>query len=334
MENELIVNQLRSLGILQTCEVLKLGMPTRLPYKDLIETLAPIIAKIPSTLVSSTEQITLVACILHAFEVKRELYKLGRTRIFFRAGQFELIERILQATREGFKEKQGELIKKITEAANFRKQAEKMIVDLTAVIAKKQQEITHAHERVKTAIDQINNSPARQVQVPSDLADLLLNCERMFSMAKALNEEVTGRGTEAVAACSKVLPQLGPNGQNFINVINKSLDTLHNRILRISSRHLRTVTRFDALLGRNDRVKDVANSLEDVLNDTQSLLAKRTTALSRSGMAAHDVTSRGVDVGIRLVKGIFAAEMKTLEEITRDTNQRPSSWPTGNAASS
>lgn len=39
---------------------------------------------------------TFVSCVLWAFGVPEDAYKLGRTRVFFRAGQLQHIQQILQ----------------------------------------------------------------------------------------------------------------------------------------------------------------------------------------------------------------------------------------------
>jgi hypothetical protein len=256
-----------------------MGMPTRLPYKDLTDALSPVISRLPESLVKSTEQITLIACILWAFDVKNDLYKLGRTRVFFRAGQFELIDRILQSAKDGFGNKVEELVQKIHQAAGFRKQADKMVHDLNAVVETKQREVLAAHQKVGLAIEQINNAPVREIQVPPDLAELLLNCDRLLTMSKSLLEEATTKGNLTVTACNKVIDQLDSNGQALVKKITKDLDSINSRYVKVSSKHIRTMTRFDALLGHHDRVREVANSLEDVLVVTQGLLTKATSRI-------------------------------------------------------
>jgi hypothetical protein len=98
-------------------------------------------------------------------------------------------------------------------------------------------------------------------------------------MSKSLLEEATTKGNLTVTACNKVIDQLDSNGQALVKKITKDLDSINSRYVKVSSKHIRTMTRFDALLGHHDRVREVANSLEDVLVVTQGLLTKATSRI-------------------------------------------------------
>ncbi|CAM9169756.1 unnamed protein product [Laminaria digitata] len=96
-DNRYVVDQLQCLGILQTCEVLKVGMPTRVTYTELKEVLGDNAAE-AETLFKGEPESALVAAILWAFEVPSEAFRLGRTRVFFRAGQISILQEILNET--------------------------------------------------------------------------------------------------------------------------------------------------------------------------------------------------------------------------------------------
>ena len=83
--------QLRALGILAACEVLKVGYPTRIKYDDVIR-------KIPETtlhLLRDEPKETVVAVALAAFDVPVDAYRLGKTRVFFPASALSFINAIL-----------------------------------------------------------------------------------------------------------------------------------------------------------------------------------------------------------------------------------------------
>ncbi|CAM9144262.1 unnamed protein product [Ectocarpus sp. 12 AP-2014] len=95
--NRYVVEQLQCLGILQTCEVLKVGMPTRVTYTELKEVLGENAAQ-AEKLFEGEPETALIAGILWAFEVPSEVFRLGRTRVFFRAGQISTLQKILNET--------------------------------------------------------------------------------------------------------------------------------------------------------------------------------------------------------------------------------------------
>jgi len=78
-----VVDQLRCLGILATCEVLKAGMPTRVTYKELRGALAGLPKQTLGLFEGQPEEV-LIAASMWAFEVPADAYQLGRTRVFFK----------------------------------------------------------------------------------------------------------------------------------------------------------------------------------------------------------------------------------------------------------
>ncbi|CAM9718264.1 unnamed protein product, partial [Hapterophycus canaliculatus] len=87
-----VVEQLQCLGILQTCEVLKVGMPTRVTYKELKE----VIHATPWLAVA--DFVVFSDVLVARTQVPSEAFRLGKTRVFFRAGQISTLQRILNET--------------------------------------------------------------------------------------------------------------------------------------------------------------------------------------------------------------------------------------------
>lgn len=82
--------QLRCSGMMEALELMQAGFPTRAPYKELASRYRPIM---PPT-VARLADATFVEAILSALEMRRDKFKLGITRVFFRAGQLAFLERL------------------------------------------------------------------------------------------------------------------------------------------------------------------------------------------------------------------------------------------------
>ncbi|CAM9355556.1 unnamed protein product [Discosporangium mesarthrocarpum] len=117
--NKYVVEQLQCLGILQTCEVLKVGMPTRVTYAELKEVLGAQAAD-AEKLFKGEPETALIAAILWAFEVPSESFRLGKTRVFFKAGQISTLEKIL---RDSSAEKGAWVFSRLEEALANRHKA-------------------------------------------------------------------------------------------------------------------------------------------------------------------------------------------------------------------
>ncbi|EOD06811.1 hypothetical protein EMIHUDRAFT_106740 [Emiliania huxleyi CCMP1516] len=78
------VTQLRHTGMLQCCELLKHGFPTRISYTEVVERYAPHLPPDVGRLRLPPRDFA--AAVAYGFGVQRDLYQLGATRLFFRAG--------------------------------------------------------------------------------------------------------------------------------------------------------------------------------------------------------------------------------------------------------
>lgn len=83
--------QLRALGMLAACEVLRVGLPTRVRYHDILEKL-PESARL---LLAEESKQTMVTCVLTAFDMPVDCYRLGKTRVFFPASSLSVIQNML-----------------------------------------------------------------------------------------------------------------------------------------------------------------------------------------------------------------------------------------------
>ena len=95
-----VVDQLRCLGILATCEVLKAGMPTRVTYQELRTALANLPRSTLDLFTGQPEEV-MIAASMWAFEVPADAYQLGRTRVFFKAGEISRVERMIKVDLSG-----------------------------------------------------------------------------------------------------------------------------------------------------------------------------------------------------------------------------------------
>ena len=94
-ENQYVVTQLRHTGLLQCCELLKHGYPTRIAFSEVAQRYTPILppAVVNLPCLKDNERL-LTSAVLYGFEVPEHLYQLGTTRLFFRAGGVAALDEI------------------------------------------------------------------------------------------------------------------------------------------------------------------------------------------------------------------------------------------------
>jgi myosin heavy subunit len=100
LDRQYTVDQLRWMGVVQTCEILKVGLPTRLPYAQIDNLYRPRLPPSTSHLFRHQDGRALVAAALWAHgwdaDPDHRKYRLGRTKAFFESGQMDRLEQLLR----------------------------------------------------------------------------------------------------------------------------------------------------------------------------------------------------------------------------------------------
>jgi tetratricopeptide (TPR) repeat protein len=95
-----VVTQLRALGLISTCEVLRGGLPTRVDYAMIKEQIKPALPKSVLNLFERHGDKRFVAATLSVFNVPIDSYKLGMTKLFFRTGKISVLRDLLDQAKK------------------------------------------------------------------------------------------------------------------------------------------------------------------------------------------------------------------------------------------
>ncbi|OQS02856.1 myosin [Thraustotheca clavata] len=95
-DNGYVVDQLRCTGMLATCELLKVGLPTRVSYEEICRIYKPVLPANVTPMFALYNDRTFTEAVLWAFRVDPDAYRLGRTRVFFKTGKIALLDALLK----------------------------------------------------------------------------------------------------------------------------------------------------------------------------------------------------------------------------------------------
>jgi len=95
-ENQCVVDQLRCLGVVQTCEVLQAGMPTRIKMTELEQMYRPLLPDKLQRILRNISEHGFVRAVMWAFQIPLDSYKIGKTRVFFRVGKIALLKELTE----------------------------------------------------------------------------------------------------------------------------------------------------------------------------------------------------------------------------------------------
>lgn len=89
-----VVEQLRCSGTVQACEVLRVGLPTRILYAEVVDVYKSLL---PIDMFQKFEfnDKLFTQAILWSYDFPTSAYRLGDTRLFFRTGKIDLLDRLL-----------------------------------------------------------------------------------------------------------------------------------------------------------------------------------------------------------------------------------------------
>ncbi|TMW59461.1 hypothetical protein Poli38472_004530 [Pythium oligandrum] len=91
-----VVDQLRCSGMLATCELLKVGLPTRVSYEEICRIYKPVLPPSITPLFAPYNDRTFTEAVLWSFRVDPDAYRLGRTKVFFKTGKIALLDALLK----------------------------------------------------------------------------------------------------------------------------------------------------------------------------------------------------------------------------------------------
>ncbi|CAH0518341.1 unnamed protein product [Peronospora belbahrii] len=89
-----VVDQLRCSGTVQACEVLRVGLPTRILYAEVVDVYRNLLPYKVFCRFDSNDKLFTQA-ILWAYDFPTAAYRLGDTRLFFRTGKIDLLDKLL-----------------------------------------------------------------------------------------------------------------------------------------------------------------------------------------------------------------------------------------------
>ncbi|CAM6018760.1 unnamed protein product [Sphagnum balticum] len=98
VDQGLVLQQLRCCGVLEVVRIARSGYPTRHSHDQFATRYGFLL---PRSLSSQHDTLSVCVAILHQFGIHAEMYQVGITKLFFRAGQIGMLEDLRQRTLHG-----------------------------------------------------------------------------------------------------------------------------------------------------------------------------------------------------------------------------------------
>ena len=96
-ENRFVMDQVRSLGVVQTCEVLRQGLPARIQFAEIDAIYRAHFIGVNLRLTENMTGKDFTEAVLWALRIPKSAYKLGKSRVFFNVNSLNDMNRVLNA---------------------------------------------------------------------------------------------------------------------------------------------------------------------------------------------------------------------------------------------
>mmetsp|Transcript_4913 Transcript_4913/g.7376 ORF Transcript_4913/g.7376 Transcript_4913/m.7376 type:complete len:1490 (+) Transcript_4913:116-4585(+) len=244
--------QLRALGLVAATEVLRIGLPQRIEYDQLLAMLPENARK----QLNGESKELIVACTLSAFEVSADDYRLGNTRVFFPASALGRINAALAFDEKSDPARAKQLAAKLEQAKKQAKEAGQAVSDLKTYSTKAKQILVQARGSIAQVpfvdIDEAaayistngNNSQMSSLEsllsrasAQVEAANEDINSPLVTDEAKHLAQEASKKLVSAKAHAKEALTAEGELGksQSIVQKAKNEADTARQIVAKIDN---------------------------------------------------------------------------------------------------
>jgi myosin heavy subunit len=230
------LEQVRALGLVQVCAVMKIGLPTRISFPELKEALGPVAKEVEQLFEGHPEE-TLIASLLYAFNIPQDVYQLGRTKLFFKSGQLDALDRILSTDFEAQKD---DIMNRLQAALTARRDCEAAVVTINSSY----KELQTFYETTQQSVTDLSTSlmEVREKVVKAftkDYQSISNSTEKVLNILNTLTCDITdvttyGQDVESHEDYAPIKKQIG-EVQERLNLSELQWKVLDERLLEIEA---------------------------------------------------------------------------------------------------
>ncbi len=218
-----VVEQVRALGILQACEVLSVGLPTRIPYEELKNALQSTVQRVQHLFddtisgadSSSNADVLLISSLLKAYQIPTESYRLGVTIAFFKSGQLATLEQIFN--QDITPDREAEIIRSIESSLQQYSRVMAEIIngqEQLKIAVEFAEELEQRQERLR---ENLSNIPeVRGLDIPDAIAQKISNVAQQLTRVRSQHNDAIRNKLQVEKLISEKSIDLSvPNKKNF-----------------------------------------------------------------------------------------------------------------------
>jgi myosin heavy subunit len=302
-DDSYVVEQVRSLGLVQVCEVMKVGLPLKVQFQEVATAVAPVYEEFQRRHPEESLEV-FIAAFLWALDIPLDSYQLGTRWLFFRNGQLEVLEDIMKADTDSVEARES-LIARIEEALAIRNTSQSIVAGLNTQfvsildsISGNKQEIEGVNNLVATLNTKLNlveEEIGKSKTALSSVATLFVNTQDKVDATESSLADLD-KNERSLCIFNKV--QLAKERLNAIDKLWGSIDSsasdLDSAFANDTWDPLRTLsaTLFNEII-----------EIEAVLPDIMYIVNKTINGATRCQISKFQSRAADCEFNISFIKG-------------------------------
>jgi myosin heavy subunit len=241
-----VIEQVRSLGLVQVCEVMKVGLPIRIPFQEILSRYQDLYRELfPATTPGSTEEVIFISGLLYALKIPIESYKLGKSMLFFIPNSFELVDLVMSPTVVDSTSREEEIRSGILEGMRIRKLSGELIESLN-------QRLVRLDDRIGELKLEIDGFDGTIGTVTSDL-------EGLHDQVQLTKVQMEPMAADLLPREQALLQEIQRDMAMVMNTMKEREEELSSEELKSDSCHLQKI--FQTMTQRNEMNESLWNAI-------------------------------------------------------------------------
>lgn len=278
------LEQVRCLGLIQSCEVMKVGLSSRISFVALKNVLGPFLVEI-ETLYKNESEMVFVASLLFALNIPEDTYKLGTTRVFFKNGQLAIVDRILNGEFDT-----TELKQKMEDALVSIQYTKGRVESLRVQSSELETRILQMNDKVmslQNLVDDVLDEVPPYFTTLKFSEEALETVMKIFSQLQFSTKDVISYGSDISSTSDYI------SVSNMMNEATQHLDECDVIWKDINSKHLTAESYYYS--EQSQSVKDMAADLASELESYQESVAVINALVEDASLASSRCHSDEVE---------------------------------------
>jgi myosin heavy subunit len=314
-----VIPQMRALGLVQVCEVMRVGLTKRISFDELKNIHPDITTEILKSIPHESGEV-IAAILLWALEIPDEAYSIGKSRVFFKSHAGDLYDRLLE-TKSSLTE---EVLSKIKQAIQVRQESKGIIENLEKKSSELLKQFHENQARTDELIEKLSRCDAQFISLSKEgriISSVIPKIVKKLSTIETTVQEIKEHVSDL-----KINPAAGADFTSLhdsLQLIESQLNNCDDIWSNIDTK-LNSLTTFlatqpiDLLRNHRAQISNELSSLdEELFPEVQHLIQKTIEEANRCQLNKLGKRAEDCEYNLDLVQQRLEGNTEEIQELSQ-----------------